>query len=309
MKIFITGSDGFIGSHMVKTLTSQGHSLTPLTCDLRDHAGVEQQLRDASPDLIVHLAARTEVEKSFYEQTTFSDINYTGTVNLIESAARLSHKPHFVFASTMEVYGWQPESDLIRDGKPFTLPVFDEHTVPHPNAPYAVAKYGCEKYLEYASRSLGITYTIIRQTNAYGRKDNTFFVTERIISQMLGDAHTCKLGYATPYRNFIYIDDLLSAWETVINNPDKCRNQLYTLGPANAIQIKEYAEWIASLLDWDGTIEWNTQPHRPGEIYVLNSNHNLLTEHTGWMPKVTLEQGLMLTIDHWKSQIVRYHPC
>ena len=58
-------------------------------------------------------------------------------------------------------------------------------TPPNPNAPYAVAKYGCEKYLEYAHRSYGLPFTAIRQTNAYGRKDNNFFVTEQIIYQML----------------------------------------------------------------------------------------------------------------------------
>ena len=85
MRIFITGADGFIGQHMVERL-KDNHELEFLTEDLRDHAKVAMQISTFDPEIIVHLAARTEVEQSFYEQITFSDINYTGTVNLIEAS-------------------------------------------------------------------------------------------------------------------------------------------------------------------------------------------------------------------------------
>ena len=193
MKIFLTGSSGFIGTHLFPLLDNK-YDLHCMKSDLLDFDGVVQELTNFAPDLIVHLAARTEVEKSFYEQISFSQINYVGTVNLIEAAAKLDKQPTFLFASTMEVYGWQPVSDQIQQGRiPDVIPVFDETTPPNPNAPYAVAKYGCEKYLEYAQRAYGLEYIIIRQTNSYGRKDNDFFVTEQIISQMIkGDV--CNLG-------------------------------------------------------------------------------------------------------------------
>ena len=228
MKIFITGHDGFIGSHMVERLKND-HELGFLEYDLRDHAQVKAQLHDFNPEVIVHLAARTEVEDSFYEQIVFSEVNYVGTVNLIEAASSLPNLKNFVFASTMEVYGWQPISDVIRDGNdvPEDIFAFTEDTQPNPNAPYAVAKYGCEKYLEYANRSLGLPFTAIRQTNAYGRKDNNFFVTEQIIWQMLDNPEEVFLGYGKPYRNFIFIEDLLDAWEAVIRNPEKCAGEIF----------------------------------------------------------------------------------
>ena len=89
MKIFITGWQGFIGSHLRERLSE--HTLILLQNDLREHEAVQHELLDADPDIIVHLAARTEVEQSFYEQVTFSDVNYTGTVNLIEGAKRLKN--------------------------------------------------------------------------------------------------------------------------------------------------------------------------------------------------------------------------
>jgi len=300
MRIFITGADGFIGQHMVERL-KDNHELEFLQHDLRDHDKVGFQIRQFDPHVIVHLAARTEVEDSFYEQITFSEINYVGTVNLIEIAAKLPNLQNFVFASTMEVYGWQPISDLIKEGREEGIIAFNESTPPNPNAPYAVAKYGCEKYLEYAHRSYGLPFTAIRQTNAYGRKDNNFFVTEQIIYQMLTNEKEINLGYGEPYRNFIYIDDLLDAWQAVIENPDKVKGEIFCIGPDNAIKIKDYVQLIASKLDWKGHVNWNTKPKRAGEIYLLNSTNHKITTRLGWTPKVGLNEGLDRTIAIWKD--------
>lgn len=301
MRIFITGADGFIGSHLQQRLKAN-HELGFLTHDLREHRLVKQQLIDFDPEIIVHLAARTEVEDSFYEQVAFSDINYTGSVNLIESARECANLRNFVFASTMEVYGWSPESDEIALGLDYELPTFTPYSNTNPNAPYSVAKRGVEIYLAYAQRSYDFNYTAIRQTNCYGRKDNDFFVTEQIITQMLNDPEEINLGYAEPYRNFIYIDDLLDAWCLVIENPDRVVNNIYTVGPDNPIKIRDYAELIAKKIGWEGVINWDTKPPRDGEIYVLNSNHNLLKEHTGFEHKVSLSDGLDRTIAYWRTQ-------
>lgn len=301
MKIFMTGWQGFIGSHLRETLKQ--HEISLLQNDLRDHAAVQEELVKADPEVIVHLAARTEVEQSFYEQITFSEVNYVGTVNLIEGARRLKNLRNFVFASTMEVYGWQPISDVIKEGKEDQIEIFDELTPPNPNAPYAVAKYGCEKYLEYAHRSYGLPFTAIRQTNAYGRKDNDFFVTEQIITQMLKNPNEINLGYGEPYRNFIFIDDLLDAWVEVINNPEKVAGEILCLGPNNALKIKDYVDIIAKKLDWNGKVNWDTKPERPGEIFLLNSTNKKITSKLGWEPKVSLDEGLDRTIAIWKEKI------
>ena len=258
MKILMTGSSGFIGQHLTARL--KDHNVHHMVSDLRDHKAVTDEVIAVKPDIIVHLAARTEVEQSFYEQITFSEINYVGTVNLIEAAAKVKNLKNFVFASTMEVYGWQPISDEVEKHTiPDNFVAFDENTQPNPNAPYAVAKYGCEKYLEYAHRCLDLPFTAFRQTNCYGRKDNDYFVTEQIISQMLV-SDECNLGYAEPYRNFIHVTDMLDAWQTVIENPDKCNDgMIFTIGPDNPIKIKDYAELIAKKIGFTGKINWKSK--------------------------------------------------
>lgn len=300
MKILLTGASGFIGQHLLPRLEAIG-KVYSLKSDLKNHADVTEEIKQIQPDIIVHLAARTEVQESFYEQVEFSEVNYVGTVNLIEACRQVDPMPYFVFASTMEVYGWQPISDVIQEtGTYINSVAFDENTIPHPNAPYAVAKYGCEKYLEYAQRAYGLNWASFRQTNCYGRKDNDYFVTEQIISQMLrGD--TCNLGYSEPYRNFIYIDDLLDAWMAVITSGDKVNGNIFTIGPDDPRKIRHCADYIAEQIGWNGTINWDTKPPRHGEIWWLNSNHNLLTEKTGWAPKVSYEEGIEKTISHWKK--------
>jgi dTDP-glucose 4,6-dehydratase len=305
MKIFLTGSSGFIGSHLIPLLEKNNHEVYSLKSDLLDFDAVVSEVLSETPDIIVHLAARTEVEKSFYEQITFSQINYVGSVNLIEAANKIKNLKNFVFASTMEVYGWQPISDEIKNNNSFKKSVaFDENTIPNPNAPYAVAKYAVEKYLEYMHRSFNFPFTAIRQTNSYGRKDNNFFVTEQIITQMLENNKEIYLGYSEPFRNFIFIEDLLEAWVSCIQNPTLVNNgKIFTIGPDQPIKIRDYADIISRLIGWNGKIHWNSKPERPGEIYWLNSNHNLITETTGWKPKTSLEEGLKKTIDIWNNKI------
>jgi len=303
-RLLVTGADGFLGSHIIPALTGKV-KIHELKSDLRDHDAVESEIEEFNPTLVLHLAARTEVQQSFYEQTTFSDINYTGTVNLIECVnMHCTQFENFIFASTMEVYGWQPISDEVEQhGKPVDFATFTPDTAANPNAPYAVAKLGCEKYLEYAHRAYGLPYTILRQTNCYGRKDNDFFVVEQIISQMLTNAKEINLGYGAPYRNFIYVDDMVNVWKTVIENPSKVKNNLYTIGPNHPIQIADLVQLIAKKIGWNGTVNWDTKDPRPGEIYWLNSNHDLITEHTGWKPTTTLDDGLDATIAHWSNKL------
>lgn len=302
MKILLTGASGFIGQHL-KPQFEKYAEVVDLQSDLLDYKSVQEEIKSISPDTIVHLAARTEVQKSFYEQTSFSEVNYVGTVNLVESCRLVKKMPHIVFASTMEVYGWQPISDEVEETGTFTESVaFDENTIPNPNAPYAVAKYACEKYLEYAGRAYDLNWTAIRQTNAYGRKDNDYFVTEHIISQML-TSNECNLGYPDPYRNFIYIDDLLGAWDSVVQNQTKCSKEIFTIGPDDPRKISSCASYIAKQLNWGGTINWHTKPPRFGEIWWLNSGHEKITSCTGWKPATTYEEGIDKTIHFWRKKL------
>lgn len=302
MKILLTGGSGFIGKYLTPKLSQ--HEVYHLKSDLRDYDKVKEEVLAFQPNVVIHLAARTEVESSFYEQITFSEVNYVGSVNLIESCKEIQDFQLFLFASTMETYGWQPVSDLVRDNILIHPPeawAFDETTPQNANAPYAVAKIAVEKYLEYAARAYGLPWCAMRTTNCYGRWDNSFFVTESIISQM-ASSDIVNLGYAEPYRNFIHIGDLINLYIELINNVDAAKTLGgFTIGPNNPIKMRDYAELIAKKMDWTGKINWDTRPHRPGEIYYLSSTNDRVTSVLGWKPRINLDDGLQATIDLWKK--------
>lgn len=305
-KVFITGAGGFIGKKLVERYLKEDYEIHGLfvneeksderiIChygDLTDFARMGEILEEINPNFIIHLAARTEVEKSFYDPVNFQTINYDGSVNLIEKAKSLPALELFVFASTMETYGAVPKEEW----RPF-----DETTIQYPNAPYAVAKIGVEYYLRYAERAYQFPFVALRQTNTYGREDNDFFVVEQIITQMLkGD--TCNLGYREPYRNFLHIDDLVDLYSLILKNVDLAKGEFFVLGPDNAVQISELAKMIAEKLNWHGKINWGTKPKRVGEIYYLNSKPDKVKRILNWEPKISLSDGLDKTIQVWKEK-------
>lgn len=314
-RVFITGIGGFIGSYLAKRLMADGYEVHGLyqsqlahgsehigvmnhVGDLLDFDRMVKILVEVNPHFIVHLAAMTEVEKSFYDPTGFSQVNYVGTVNLIEASRPLlkDNLELFVFSSTMETYG-------VVDKKLWTA--FDEDTPQQPNAPYAVAKLGCEYYLRYAQESYGLPFCILRQTNTYGRHDNDFFVVEQFITQMLQNPTEANFGYREPYRNFLYIDDLIDLYAMVLRNVHLAQNEVFCTGPDNAIQIEALAELIQDKLNWQGTINWGRKMARPGEIYYLNSTPDKAYRVLRWRPQVDLTTGLEKTILMWEAKRAR----
>jgi len=310
-KVFITGISGFIGKYLAKELIRDGsyeiHGLvekdpdrnlgfeyTPWVGSLTDFEQVGAHLREANPHFIIHLAARTEVEKSFYDPIHFQTVNYDGTVNLIEKSKDLTNLELFVFSSTMETYGAVPKSEW---------KAFNEETKQYPNAPYAVAKIGCEYYLSYAERAYDFPFTALRQTNTYGRWDNDFFVVEQIIVQMLKNPNEINLGYRQPYRNFLFIDDLINLYTTILKNVDLAKGEFFCTGPDNAIQIKDLVDLVAKKLNWKGKVNWGTKPPRAGEIYYLNSTSEKAKRVLNWEPTISLDRGLDITTELWKKQL------
>lgn len=297
MKVLLTGASGFIGQYLSKELIKRGYEVHGMyehkksykknpeikhkhLVNLIDFANVEALIGRLQPDFVIHLAALTEVALSFDNYLEVSRVNYLGTINLAE--ANRKHNPKlklFLMASTMETYGHQ-------EPKPFT-----EKTEQHPMAPYAVAKIACEYYLKYMDYAYSFPYCILRQTNAYGRTDNDFFVMERIISQMLaGDV--CNLGEKLPVRNFIWVDDLINLYTFILRKHKKATGQTFVTGPQNGISIERLVNMIRRKLNWKGEVNWDTIPRRPGEIYYLNSTPKKALKVLGWSPKVTLSAGV-----------------
>jgi len=318
-RILITGISGFIGEELAQKCIKEGYEVAGIIRQsfryneainklkgkvklyegsLNDYARIVNIVSDFMPDYVAHLGAITPVSYSFEHPWEVINTNLIGTVNLTEALKK--HCPNlkrFVFASSMETYGHQPELH-----KKF-IP-FDEKTEQRAACPYAVAKIGAERYVKYLNYAYKFPGVCLRQTNTYGRKYNDYFVVEAFITQMLKNNNEVNFGNPLPVRNFLYIDDLVNLYLTLF----KCKNEdilgeSFTIGPPNGITIEELANIIGKKLDWKGEFNWYTREIRDGEIYYLNSNNKKVTEMTGWKPEITLDKGLDITINYWKNRL------
>ena len=232
MKILVTGTTGFIGSHLAPILVDDGHDvysleryvtgrfvegkdkrIKTLYGDLNEYYSVKNIIKQIKPEAVIHLAALSAVSFSYEHPHEVMGTNLYGTINLAESCLReVPSFKHFLFASTSETYGNGPVPKT-------------EDTKQNPNSPYAVSKHAAEKYLLYLREAYDFPTTIFRNFNTYGRKRNTHFVVERIISQML-DNKEIRLGDPTPVRDFLYVDDHINSYKTCLNN-DKAKGEVF----------------------------------------------------------------------------------
>jgi dTDP-glucose 4,6-dehydratase len=308
LKILVTGATGFVGSHLVPELTERQHNVYTLERyvtgryvlgkrsnakkvfgDLREYFSIKQIIHDVQPDVVIHLAAISPVAYSYDHPHEVNETNLVGTVNLAEACLReVPHFKHFLFASTSETYGNGPNPKT-------------EETQQNPNSPYAVSKIACEKYLFYMRDAYGFPITILRNFNTYGRRDNTHFVVERTIVQIL-QGEVVRLGDPTPIRDFEYIDDHVNGYLTCLDDP-KAKGEVFNFCTGRKTSIKQLVDLISKLTDFKGEVFWNTIPARPLDIKELVGDYSKVERLLGWRPNFTLEEGLKLTVDFWKNSL------
>ena len=145
--------------------------------------------------------------------------------------------------------------------------------------------------------------TILRPFNTYGRKRNTHFIVERVITQMLKGVNEVRLGDPTPIRDLMYVDDHINAYITCLEKSDASISQIFNFCTGNTIKIDELVEISKKLIGYDGKITWNTIPARPLDIDELVGDYSKSKKLLDWKPKYSLEEGLKLTIDYWRKKL------
>ena len=314
MKVLITGGNGFIGSHLIPKLVEFEYDVYSLERyvtgryvaggqrlvktvfgDLRDHFAVRKVVREVQPDAVIHLASISAVSYSYNHPIEVIETNFLGTVNLAESCLReVPHFKHFLFAGTSEEYGNQKN-----------VPIKETSEL-HPNSPYAVSKVAADEYLQYMRDAYDFPVTILRNFNTYGRRDNTHFVVERTIAQML-QKKTVRLGDPTPIRDFMYANDHVNSYQTCLGN-GKAMGGIFNFCTGRGVSIAQLTELIKELTDFEGDVVWDTIPKRPLDIAVLVGDSSKAKQLLGWEPKFTLEKGLKLTIDFWRNKLSEGSP-
>ncbi|MCJ7561326.1 GDP-mannose 4,6-dehydratase [Candidatus Bathyarchaeota archaeon] len=257
--------------------------------DLRENFSVERILHEIQPDAVIHLASISPVSYSYDHPIEVIEANFLATVNLAEACLReVPHFKHFLFASTSETYGNGPNPKR-------------EDTPQNPNSPYAVSKHACEKYLLYMRDAYGFPVTILRNFNTYGRTENTHFVVERAIVQML-KGNTVRLGDPAPIRDLQYVEDHVNSYLTCLENP-RAKGEIFNFCTGKGTSVKQLADLIAKLTDFSGEVIWSTIPARPLDIMELIGDNTKAQKLLGWRPKFDLIDGLKLTLDYWRRKL------
>ncbi len=313
-RVLITGCTGFIGSAVARAMVKDGgyrvaglirtasnesrlHIISDIIphielyrANFTDYYALHKAVTAFSPEYVLHIGAQTAVRESFELLHEFNETNYLGTINLIHACLDVPHFKKFIFASTMEVYGWQKSRIS-----------FDEKMKLHPASPYAVSKAACESYIEMAGHAYGLPYLIARCCNTYGRHHNTGFIVEYIITSMLAKKDIF-IGTPMFVRDLMYLEDQVSAYMALLKSDIK--NDVFNFGTGSKTNMMGLANKLKRMLKYHGKITKTWPPNYPLRPVVeeyLSINASKAKKVLGWSPKYSLEEGLKKTIAYWKN--------
>lgn len=311
-KVLVTGADGFIGSHLVEALLDEGckvrafvyynsfnqwgwldtlpaeklKQIEIFSGDIRDPNGVRAAMKDI--DIVFHLAALIAIPFSYHSPDTYIDTNVKGTLNVVQAAKDLGIQKTLV-TSTSEVYGTAQ-----------FVPITELHPR-QPQSPYSASKIGADCIAESFYRSFNLPLTIVRPFNTYGPRQSARAVIPTIITQLMNNAASLKLGDTSPTRDLVYVKDTARAFVEIAKS-DQLNGHDVNICTETEISIKDLAELIMKLTGKKAVIIQDDVRLRPvkSEVFRLLGDSRKLKSHTFWLPEYTIEKGLEKTIE-WFS--------
>jgi NAD dependent epimerase/dehydratase len=313
--VLVTGAGGFIGSHLAERLVQLGAKTRALVHyrgngswgwlddspvrsemqivagDVRDRDLVVEAMKGVS--VVFHLAALIGIPYSYHAPASYVDTNIGGTLNVLQ-AARDVGVQRVVHTSTSEVYGTAQY-----------VPIDESHPL-HAQSPYAATKIGADKLAESFHLSYGLPVVTIRPFNTFGPRQSERAVIPTIIAQLL-TGETIRLGNLTPTRDLNYVSNTVDGF-IMAASAEAAAGRTMNIGSGREISIRELVDVIGRLTGRQPRIEVDPERERPGtsEVERLLANASLARQTMGWEPRVSLEDGLQLTIDFIRHHLSRY---
>ena len=317
MKIFLTGADGFIGSHLTELLVRDGYDVKALVYynsfnhhgwlenissdvkgqfnlvmgDVRDSCQMQECV--SGVDAIIHLASLIGIPYSYHAPQSYIDTNVKGTLNLLQ-AAKNANVGRFLHTSTSEVYGTAQ-----------FVPITETHPL-QGQSPYSASKIAADQLAFSFFSSYDLPVTILRPFNTYGPRQSLRAVIPSIISQI---AHGCKdiqLGSTTPTRDFNFVLDTAAGFIAALQDK-RGLGECINLGNNFEISILDTVLLIAEIFEVEINIIEDQDRIRPekSEVERLWASNAKAEKLLGWEPKYSgktgLKSGLIETIEWFRK--------
>jgi NAD dependent epimerase/dehydratase len=316
MKIFVTGADGFIGSHLVERLIKLGHKVKAFTFynfrgsngwlddidknlskdlqvisgDIRDYGFLEKQTKNV--DVIYHLAALIAIPYSYYSPQSYIDTNITGTYNILKSSQK-NNISKIVVTSTSEVYGTAQK-----------VPIKENHSL-SAQSPYAATKIAADQLALSFHKSFDLPVTILRPFNTYGPRQSARAVIPAIITQLVSKNKFIKIGNLAPTRDFTYVEDTVEAFILVLNK--NIPGEVINIGNKFEISIKDILDIFKKDFNYNFNVIVDEKRVRSkkSEVFRLLASDIKAKKMLQWRPRYEgvagFKKGLAKTLEWFNN--------
>ncbi len=320
MKALVTGAGGFIGSHLTEELVRKGWSVRAMTrynfqnnwgwletlpkeildsveihpSDVTDPFAVRKAV--AGCDVVFHLAALIAIPYSYRAPASYVQTNVTGTLNVLEACLDEGVE-RFVHTSTSEVYGTAQYA-----------PIDEKHPLVG-QSPYSASKIAADKLAESYHHSFGLPVAVARPFNTFGPRQSARAVIPSIMAQALSGAEVIRLGSLAPIRDLNWVGDTV-AGIMALAEADGAVGLTINFGRGDGVSVGDLAGMILNLCGSQARIETDPVRVRPdaSEVFNLVCDNALALKTLGWIPRVSLENGLEMTMGWMKDNLRLYKP-
>jgi UDP-glucose 4-epimerase len=310
MNILVTGSLGFVGSHLAKRYHYQGHNVVGIDngvggyddnltevqtykIDCCDQSNLDNLFAKNNFDLVIHAACTAYEGLSVVSPVFVTRNTYDATVNVLTVAIKHNVKK-FVYMSSMARYGNQ--------SAPFT-----EDMKPAPEDPYGIAKVAAEDTVKCLCDVNGIDWSIVVPHNIYGPNqvyDDPFRnVVSIFLHRNLQGKAPIVYGDGQQMRCFSYIDDTLQVFDEICFG-SKSASETFNIGPdEDYVTINDLAKMCANATGYNGPPEY--MPDRPKEVKYATCSADKIRKYFDYKTQVSLSEGIHKTLDFIRKRGIK----